>query len=160
MHKKIHIRYAGEADVGNVLRLFRSVVASLEIYSQSARNGEIAKFSEQELRRRIGGDPKAVTIAFADNSPVGFSITDDQHGPIWIEWYGVHLDLRGFGVGRALINNLIAEAPSRQATKLWCDTRVNNSPSIALFESVGFKKLCELKNHWYEQDFFLWERAV
>jgi ribosomal protein S18 acetylase RimI-like enzyme len=160
LQKKIEIRYAETADISAVIKLFRSVVAPLEIYSQSARDGEIAKFSNEELQRRISDDPKAVALALVEDSPVGFSITDDQHGPIWVEWYGVDPNIRGSGIGRALIHSLIAEAPARNATKLWCDTRVNNTASIALFESVGFKKLCELKNHWYEQDFFLWERNV
>src|SRR5690349_1613518 len=86
---QLEIRYARAEDIGQVVKVFRAVVAPLEIYSPEARDGSIKKFSERELRSRIGGDPKAIALAFAGEEPVGFSITDDQHGPIWIEWYGV-----------------------------------------------------------------------
>jgi ribosomal protein S18 acetylase RimI-like enzyme len=157
---QLEIRYARADDIGQVVKVFRAVVAPLEIYSQAARDGEIKEFSELGLRSRISGDPKAVALAFAGKEPVGFSITDDQRGPIWIEWYGVAPGARGMGIGRRLIESLIAEAPVRGATKLWCDTTVNNLPSMALFEHMGFKKLCELRNHWYGLDFFLWELSL
>ena len=157
---QLQIRYARAEDIGQVVKVFRAVVAPLEIYSREAREGSIRKFSERELRSRIRDDPKAVAMALAGEEPVGFSITDDQHGPIWIEWYGVAPGARGMGVGRRLIESLIAEAPGRGGTKLWCDTRVNNLPSMALFEHMGFKKLCELRHHWHGQDFFLWELSL
>jgi len=157
---QLQIRYARAEDIGQVVKVFRAVVSPLEIYSREAREGSIRKFSERELRSRIRDDPKAVAMALAGEEPVGFSITDDQHGPIWIEWYGVAPGARGMGVGRRLIESLIAEAPGRGGTKLCCDTRVNNLPSMALFEHMGFKKLCELRHHWHGQDFFLWELSL
>jgi len=156
----IQIRYALAEDASVVVDLFRAIVDPLDIYTRQARDGEIARFSIAELQSRIARDPKSVALAFIGQSAAGFSITDDQHGPIWIEWYGVDPGIRGAGIGRALIHSLIKQAPTRGATKLWCDTRVNNVSSIALFEHAGFTRLCELKNHWYGQDFFLWERNL
>lgn len=154
------LRYATEADLSTFVDVFRRVVEPLEIYCESARIGEIEKFCAEELRRRLHHDECALTLAFVDSEPAGFSITDDQHGPIWIEWYGVVPDKRQLGIGRQLVQRLLNEAPNRKATKLWCDTRVNNHPSIALFKSLGFTKLCDLPNHWYGQDFYLWQRPL
>ena len=150
------IQYATLSQVEIVVDLFRRVVEPLAIYSQEARAGEIQKFSPERLRQLIEGDTRSISIAYLGERPVGFSITDDQHGPIWIDWYGVISEARGKGVGEALINQLLREGPSRGATKLWCDTRDNNGPSIALFKKMGFRQLCELNRHWYGQDFFLW----
>lgn len=156
----VDIRYATPNDVQTMFSLFEQVVRPLEIYSIEARAGEIEKFSPPNLLTRIANDPKAVSIAYLDDAPAGFSITDDQHGPIWLEWYGTLPIARGHGVGEKLVRRLIEEAPARGATKLWCDTRVNNTASIGLFEKLGFVRLCDLTNHWYGQDFYLWERVV
>jgi len=160
LQQQIQVRYAERNDAAVLARLFAAVVGPLDIYVQRARDGEIKRFSEHAFRSLIGNDARSVALAFADEEAVGFSIAEDQCGPVWIEWYGVIAHARGKGAGRALIKSLIDEAPGRKATKLWCDTRTNNTPSIALFESIGFRKLCELKQHWYGQDFFLWERDV
>jgi ribosomal protein S18 acetylase RimI-like enzyme len=151
------IRYASEPDIPTLIQMFGSVVSILDIYSEEARKGEIAKFSEQTFAARIKADRMAVSIAERDGVPVGFCITDDQKGPIWIDWYGALPQARSLGIGSALIQHLIDEMPARKATRIWCDTRTNNTASIGLFEKFGFRRLCRLDNHWYGQDFFLWE---
>ena len=154
------IRYAQKDDVQALAELFSVVVGGLAIYNSAAKSGEISKFNERELLARIKEDQKSVSVATEDEKMIGFCISQDQHGPIWVEWYGVHPDVRRRGIGAALIDHLISEAPSRGGTKIWCDTRVNNLPSIQLFEARGFQQLCTLKEHWYGQDFYLWELRV
>ena len=158
--RPLTIRYAAPHDIPDLLAIFSQVVSPLDIYSEEARAGEIRKFSREEFEYRIEADPFAVTLAYSQNDLVGFSVTDDQHGPVWLEWYGVRLDARGAGAGEAIIRHLITELPIRHATKLWCDTRTSNTQSIRLFEKLNFRRLCEVKNHWYGQDFYLWEREL
>jgi ribosomal protein S18 acetylase RimI-like enzyme len=160
MNSATQIRYAQANDIDELVGLFSRVVSPLDIYSETARTSEIQKFSSDELARRINEDPKAVALAFMDSNLAGFLITEDQHGPIWIHWYGVNPDFRDLGVGKALLTHLIAAAPDRKATKIWCDTRTNNNQSISLLEKLKFGRLCEIKNHWHGQDFYLWARDV
>ena len=154
------IRYATARDVDDIAVLFARVVEPLDIYSQAARSDEIAKFSHAELQRRTADDARAISLAFVNNTLAGFAITEDQRGPIWINWYGVNPDVRGHGVGRAILQHMITSAPERGGTRIWCDTRTNNVGSIALLREVGFTQLCELKNHWHGQDFYLWARDI
>jgi ribosomal protein S18 acetylase RimI-like enzyme len=160
MHSAVDIRYATSGDVHDIVALFSRVVEPLDIYSEAARSDEIRKFSSAELQRRIDDDARAISIAFMKNTLAGFAITEDQRGPIWINWYGVNPDCRGHGVGQAILNHLIASAPDREATRIWCDTRTNNVGSNALLKKLGFEQLCELKNHWHGQDFYLWARDI
>jgi ribosomal protein S18 acetylase RimI-like enzyme len=154
------IRSAQANDIDEIVMLFSRVVRSLDIYSEESRADEVRKFSSDELALRIDGDPNAVSVAFRDNKLAGFLITEDQHGPIWIHWYGVNPDFRGLGVGEAILKHLISAAPDRKATKIWCDTRTNNIQSISLLEKLNFDRLCEIKNHWHGQDFYLWARDI
>lgn len=160
MNSAIDIRYATAKDADDIVALFSRVVEPLDIYSQAARSDEIRKFSQAELQRRIAEDARAISLAIVNDKLAGFAITEDQHGPIWIHWYGVNPDHRGHGVGRAILQHMIASAPERGGTRIWCDTRTNNVGSIALLEELGFEPLCELKNHWHGQDFYLWSRDI
>lgn len=160
MNSAIDIRYATSGDVNDIVELFARVVEPLEIYSRAARLDEIGKFSQAELQRRIAEDTRAISLAFVNSTLAGFAITEDQRGPIWINWYGVNPDHRGYGVGRAILQHMITSAPERGGTRIWCDTRTNNVGSIALLRELGFKQLCELKNHWHGQDFYLWARDL
>lgn len=160
MHSTVEIRYATINDIPEIAALFSRVVGPLDIYSEAARSDEIRKFSSTELQRRIADDARAISIVFVKDTLAGFAITEDQSGPVWINWYGVNPDCRGHGVGQAILNHLIASAPDRGATRIWCDTRTNNAGSIALLQKLGFERLCELKNHWHGQDFYLWARDI
>jgi ribosomal protein S18 acetylase RimI-like enzyme len=160
MHSSVDVRYATARDINDIVALFARVVEPLDIYSRAARSDEITKYSHAELQRRIADDARAVSLAFVNGRLAGFAITEDQRGPIWIHWYGVNPDMRGHGVGRAILQHMIASAPERGGTRIWCDTRTNNVGSIALLKELGFEQLCELKSHWHGQDFYLWSRDI
>ncbi len=160
MNSAIDIRYATTKDADDIVTLFARVVEPLEIYSQAARADEIRKFSQAELQRRIAEDARAISLAVVNDTLAGFAITEDQRGPIWINWYGVNPDHRGQGVGRLILQHMIASAPERGGTRIWCDTRTDNVGSIALLKELGFEQLCELENHWHGQDFYLWSRDI
>jgi ribosomal protein S18 acetylase RimI-like enzyme len=156
----LEFRYATVEDAKLAAALLRDIVAPFDIYNEEARSSEIAKFSATKIATRIEADPKSVILGYANGTPCGFSITQDQHGPIWLEWYGVTLLQRRQGIGEAIVRHLINEGPTRRATKIWCDTHVSNISSMALFQKLGFHRLCTLYNHWYGQDFYLWERKI
>lgn len=47
---------------------------------------------------------------------------------------------QGHGLGRALLDALVAEAGSRGCTQLFLEVRDDNAPAIALYESAGFER--------------------
>jgi ribosomal protein S18 acetylase RimI-like enzyme len=154
------IRSAHMADAEKIAALFSRIVGSLEIYSVESREDEIRKFSPDRIAQLIDSDPDAVSVAFRGAEMAGFLITEDQHGPVRIHWYGVNPDFRGLGLGEAILNYLITAASDRKATKIWCDTRTNNIRSISLLEKLDFVRLCEIKNHWHGQNYYLWARDI
>jgi len=156
----IEIQHALPEHLNELSGLFASVIQRLDIYSDDACREEMLKFSPGKLALRLADDPRSVELAFVGRTIVGFLITEFQSGPIWIHWYGVHQASRRCGVGEAMLQHLIATAPSRGATRIWCDTRTSNVQSIALLQKLNFHRLCELKNHWHHQDYFLWSRDL
>ena len=100
------IRYATSDDAGLLRALFAEVVAPLTIYNEAARAHELATFSAAHFALRIAADPQAVVVAEDASGLTGFAVTEDEHGPIWLEWYGVAARARGQGIGEGIANVL------------------------------------------------------
>lgn len=162
MPQEISYHYATAADIPGFLALFGRVIPSLsEYYNDWAISTEMSRITAEYVAAQISANPKALLLARCGEEYAGFSLNRDDDGPIWVDWYGVNPDFRRQGIGDGLIDFLYRDhSPPSSATKLICDTRINNTPSITLLEKQGFRKLCELTNHFYGQDFFLWEKML
>lgn len=143
-----------------VSRLMKRVITGCPIYNDKARKSEVAKYTPAELKARIHSDPDAVFVAVAERKVVGFCVNGRDDGLLHLEWYGVDEAWRQHGIGRQLLDKLIGSARRRGCHKLWCDTHIDNTGSAKLLCSLGFQPLCTLHNHWYGQDFTLWEKMV
>lgn len=153
------INYVTSSTVPVFIELFHEVVGGLSMYyNVSAINAELRKFCADYVYTQIQKNPKAIAIASIGERCIGFFVIQDQCGPIWLEWYGVHMQYRNLGAGRALIDFLLRNLlEDENNTKIWCSTRTNNLNSINLLKKMDFNKLCLLRNHWHKEDYFLWE---
>lgn len=143
-----------------VNNMIRQVVSRLEYYNHRARREELNKYTTNELIKMRAEDPDSVLIASLEGQPVGFCLSRYDDGVIWLSWFGVLSDCRGFGIGSALLETLQRTVRRRKCHKLWCDTRTENVASQNLLKKFGFRRICKLKKHWYGQDFYLWQKLV
>lgn len=74
---------------------------------------------------------------------------DPNDGRHWLEIVkmAAQKDLRGRGIGRAVLEALIAEAKSMNGDAIWLETNSDLKAATALYEKCGFKKLTE-KELW------------
>lgn len=138
--------------------LMRDVIEPLTYYNERARRAEVAKYTAAHLRALAADDPQAVLVARDDEGLAGFCVSRYDDGTVWLSWFGVAGRARGHGLGAALIAALGATLPSRGAHKIWCDSRTDNVESRAVLERAGFQRIATLTNHWFGQDYYLWER--
>ena len=115
------------------------------------------KYTPAQLTAATAGDADAVLIAHDSTGVVGFCISRYDDGLLWLSWIAVRESHRGRGIATQLLDALAATMTSRRAHKIWCDSRTENRGSARLLERVGFRKAATLVNHWYGQDFYLWE---
>ena len=154
------VRYAKQRDIPRVAALFQAVVGHLGIYSEAAREAELVRCCEPALAFMLANDAKAISVATEhwSDSIIGFCITRVDGQAIWLDWVGIEAESRRKKVGAALVNNLIAEAPLRGATKVRCTTRTTNPASIKLLQKSKFRRV----RRWtvLDQEHLLWERVV
>lgn len=155
--KTITVHPATAPDVDAVAALMRRTIEPLAYYNDRARQAELARYTADGLHALMAADPQAVLVARDDTGVVGFCVSRFDDGTIWLSWFGTDARARGRGVGASLLAALAATLPSRQAHKIWCDSRTDNVESKAVLERAGFRRIATLTNHWYGQDYFLWE---
>jgi ribosomal protein S18 acetylase RimI-like enzyme len=140
--------------------VFRDIVDSLPYYNVHARAAEIAKYSAPALLEAQAEDPDSVLIARVHGEIAGICISRLDDTLIWLSWFVVDPRYRRMGVGVSLIERLEESVRARKIHKIWCDCRTDNPASKALLIRQGFEPLCTVRNHWYGQDFILWEKGL
>jgi ribosomal protein S18 acetylase RimI-like enzyme len=144
-------------EVDALAALMREVIEPIPYYNEVARRAEHAKHTPEKLRALIAEDPHAILVSRDARGLTGFCVSGWDDATIWLYWFGVAPRARGQGIGASLLGALADTLPSRGAHKIWCDSRTENKESAAVLELVGFKRVATLANHWYNQDYFLWE---
>jgi RimJ/RimL family protein N-acetyltransferase len=146
--------------VAEVSAQFAKIVSTLSYYNEVARRSEVAKYSPCRLEQMIASDVGSVQIATINMQVVGFTFSNIDDGLIWLSWFGVRAEFRRRGIGTALLSALHERAKRAGAHKIWCDCRPNNVASRTVLAGTGYREICTLVNHWYGQDYLLWERSV
>jgi ribosomal protein S18 acetylase RimI-like enzyme len=144
-------------EIDALVALMRDTIQPLSYYNERARRAELAKYAASGLRVLVAEDPQAVLVARDSTGLIGFCVSRYDDGTVWLAWFGTVSRARGRGVGASLLAALATTLPSRHAHKIWCDSRVDNTQSQSVLERAGFRRIATLSNHWYEQDYYLWE---
>lgn len=111
-----------------------SVPWSRESFWREAQN--------QRTSYRLAVDEKTGWVA----GYVGCWVIDDE---AQITNVAVHPDYRGQGIGRRLLENLIAVIRERGAERLTLEVRPSNTAALNLYTSLGFVD-CGRRPHYYE----------
>src|ERR1035437_1467293 len=146
-----------EHEMDALAALMRDTIQPLAYYNAPARRAELANYTARELASLVAVDPQAVLVARDGTGLTGFCVSRFDDGKIWLSWFGPAAVARGRGIGASLLAALAGTLPSRHAHKIWCDSRVDNTESRSVLERAGFQRIATLTNHWYGQDYFLWE---
>jgi GNAT superfamily N-acetyltransferase len=134
----LNIRQANAADAGTIV----SFIAALAEYEKLSHE---AKATEADIVRDLFGvDPKVFCqIAEWDGKPVGFTLWfytystfQGRHG-IWLEDLFVNPELRGKGIGKALLADLARRCVAEGLGRFEWWVLDWNEPSIDFYKSQG-----------------------
>jgi ribosomal-protein-alanine N-acetyltransferase len=82
-----------------------------------------------------------VARAAPDGPVLGYLCFLQIAGEIQLLNLAVHPDHRRRGVGRALMDFLLDRAREKRGTKVFLEVRPSNQAALALYESMGFRRL-------------------
>ena len=87
-------------------------------------------------------------VAEVDGIVIGFAgtwiIIDESR----VTNIAIDESMRGNGYGRAITSALVQYAANLGAIVMTLEVRVSNAPAIALYRSLGFKRVNEIKKHY------------
>lgn len=136
------------------------MLGAISYYNQRAKQGERAKYTTERIRNSAIADSGTILIALAADQIAGFAFNNLDDDTIWLSWFGVAAAFRNRGIGTGLLRALDRRAISLGIHKIWCDSRTENIESKSALSNHGFRPLCTIPDHWYRQDFILWEKRV
>ncbi|HZW57949.1 MAG TPA: GNAT family N-acetyltransferase [Nitrososphaerales archaeon] len=157
----VQIRTARESELAYVRRVFLKVLKELQYYNALAKKSESKKYTVSRLSHKLREDRYSILCALDESGEiVGFLFSHFDDYTIWLDWFGVLKNARKKGTGTLLLEALFKTARVRGCHKVWCDCRTTNGPSKAALRGAGFRRIAQINDHWYRQDFILWERFV
>ena len=156
----LRTRAATTADLPNLYRALSGIIDEVPLYNDRSKSSDHKIYTKKYLTELHRTDPELLLVGYCGSSLAAFAVCKFDQGPIWLSWFGAVPEYRGHGFGKKILANLLGGLRRRGVHKLWCDTRTNNKYAIKILKSLGFRKLCRMENHWYNQDYFLWEYRV
>lgn len=160
MDTSLTVAPAVDTDADALGSLFATVVAPLPYYNAFAIRSELAKYTPPSIRRAIACDASSALVAKNGSTLVGFCFSHYDDGLIWLDWFGVHPQFRRLGIASELLRSLEKSTRRRDIHKIWCDCRTTNTASKAILTLHQYQEICSVQNHWYGQDFILWEKYL
>lgn len=109
-------------------------------------------FSVDRLRRMLR-NPRAVAMVVDDAGVVvGWSVALVRRNASWLSGriYSVAVDPghAGRGIGRALVESLLAELEPLGVQRIYLEVRADNEPAIKLYRSLGFAPVGWLDDYY------------
>lgn len=160
MKNIISIKHATKADCETLPKVIEEIIQAIPYYNDLAKQSEIAKYQTSDLIHKIEEDEQAVIVAKINDEIVGFLLTRFDDYLIWLEWFGVVDAHRGKGIANLLLTEIDKTISTRGCHKIWCDCRTSNKASLHILTNHSFNQLVTIPNHWYKQDFILWEKEI
>ena len=152
--------YATHQDLKRLSEIFPEVLMSIPYYNDLAKKSEAKKYGYDELAKKLQEDSRSVILIKEGENIAAFCFSRFDDFTIWLEWFGVTAPYRGKNLSSLLLKKLDESAPERHCHKIWCDSRTENHRAVTILERNGYENIALLSNHWYSQDFLLWQKFL
>jgi [ribosomal protein S18]-alanine N-acetyltransferase len=136
------LRPATASDLDAIMAMESSIFAA-DAWSTDTMRAELADRHGYYLVA-FATEPERVTAYAGLHAPIGEPQAD-------IQTVAVAPDARRQGLGRILLERLVAEAAARGAAEVFLEVRADNPVARALYESLAFEAIA-VRPRYYEPD--------
>lgn len=151
------VRPAERRELGRIAALLRAEIAASEIYGAAFRAHEQRRMSAAFLEEVWAIDQGCVMVGLIEGEIAAFSVCSLDNGIVWMHWGATLARFRRFGTALRASAAMVERFRGRCFSKLCTVSRIGNRRAEALLRRSGFRAACELRNHWFGEDFILWE---
>ena len=124
-----------------------------EIYAIEHASFGSTAWPKQMMQTELSPNPnRNYFVALEGDRIVGYAgigVVDGNHADVMT--IAVTSEQRGKGLGRALMNRLIAVAAKRGAREMFLEVRADNPVAQGLYESIGFAQI-DLRRAYYQPE--------
>jgi len=156
--KKVKVEKGGKFEV--FYKLWRKTLeGGLFLYSEDSVRFIIDEELPNEfLRTEIETGNKYLFLAYIDNKPAGYLLTNKTKGGIAFgHWLGVDSQFQRQGIASALLSSWEKDALREGAHKLQLWTTKNN---VSFYKNRGFTKGGNFPDSWFGEDHFLFYKTL
>ena len=132
----VSVRPMRPPDIGEVLVLERDLFGS-EAWSDGLFRSELAEKST-----------RTYLVAVEGARIVGYGGLCAYPDDAWVQTLAVRRDRWGAGIGRRLLDELIADARRRNRPQLGLEVRADNQRAIELYRRYGFQQIAERRGYY------------
>lgn len=93
--------------------------------------------------------PSRYRGAWSGDEPVGYAVYGFEGDAFHLMNLAVLPAARRRGVGRAFMDDLVAEAERHRAREIWLEVAHDNAPAIALYQQYGFETV-RVRHKYYQ----------
>jgi len=87
-------------------------------------------------------------LVLVDERPVGHGVLSTGAGEAHVLNLCVHPEKQGAGLGRELLNHLLARAAACKVRSVFLEVRASNAAAIMLYDSTGFNEIGRRRNYY------------
>ena len=90
----------------------------------------------------------------------GFAFLEYEGGVVWLAELLVFEKFRGHGIGKELMERVIAHAKKLKCHKIILETNVEREAAMKLYKKYGFKLEARLPNHYANRESILFSKFI